>query len=63
MSAPHLTLVRPTKPDVDFIFEAMRQLELDKEMAPARNHAYERAEARRFAAVPEPITGFGGLTP
>lgn len=61
MSAPTLTLVRPTKPDVDQILAAMRQLELDKEMQAARDHAFQRAEQRRFAPEPEPITGFGGL--
>ncbi len=61
MSTPALTLVRPTKTDVDQLFEAMRQLERDKEMEPALTHAFDRAQARRLAAEPEPITGFGGL--
>lgn len=60
-NGPQLALVRPSKADADALLEAFRWLERDKEMQPALERADSRAQLRRFAAEPEPITGFGAL--
>lgn len=63
MLRPTLTLVHPTRGDVDALLDAIRQLERDREMEPVLAEREDRASMRRFATEPEPITGFGALLP
>lgn len=43
------------------VLEKIEQHRRDQETAAARHHAHAKAERRKYAADPEPITALGGL--